>query len=96
MKYKMNRNSLYTFLNGSTPSGPQEPKSENTLQDNSELSQRMKAMEDQRKEEFGGIQRKWELQEEHKPYPKVVEEVHEHNLLICNFGWHVSPDDFDK
>jgi hypothetical protein len=51
-------NSLYTFLNGSTPSGPQEPKSENTLQDNSELSQRMKAMEDQRKKEFGGIQRK--------------------------------------
>ena len=52
-------NSMYTFLGGPQASGPQESKPENTLiKDQSDVSQRMKVMEDQRKKEFGGIQRK--------------------------------------
>jgi hypothetical protein len=50
---------MYTFLGGPSPSGPTESKPENTLnKDQSDVSQRMQAMEEQRKKEFGGIQRK--------------------------------------
>jgi hypothetical protein len=51
-------NSMYTFLGGSQVSGPQESKPENTLNKGvSDVTQRMQAMEEQRKKEFGGVQR---------------------------------------
>jgi hypothetical protein len=50
---------MYTFLGGPAPSGPSESKPENTLEKGvSDVTQRMQAMEEQRKKEFGGIQRK--------------------------------------
>ena len=52
-------NSMYTFLGGPAPSGPAESKPENTLNKGvSDVTQRMQAMEEQRKKEFGGVQRK--------------------------------------
>lgn len=51
-------NSMYTFLGSSVSSGPPEPKSENTLTKNTDISSSMAALEEQRKKEFGGIQRK--------------------------------------
>lgn len=57
-------NSMYTFLGGSSnASGPPEPKTENTLNKekggaSSEISARMEALQNQRKSEFNGIQRK--------------------------------------
>jgi glutaredoxin-related protein len=52
-------NSMYTFLGGPAPSGPAESKPENTLEKGvSDVTQRMQAMEEQRKKEFGGVQRK--------------------------------------
>jgi len=53
-------NSMYTFLGGPTPSGPPEPTSQNTLQKQTsdDISKRMQTLENERKKEFGGIERK--------------------------------------
>jgi hypothetical protein len=55
--------SLYTFLGGTTVSGPPEPTSQNTISKekagtNEDVKARMKLMEDQRKSEFSGVERK--------------------------------------
>jgi hypothetical protein len=54
---------LYTFLGGTTVSGPPEPTSQNTISKekagtNEDVKARMKLMEDQRKSEFSGVERK--------------------------------------
>lgn len=56
-------NSLYTFLGGSSVSGPPEPVSQNTISkekagSNQDVSARMKQMEKDRESEFSGVQRK--------------------------------------
>jgi glutaredoxin-related protein len=57
-------NSMYTFLGGNVQTmGPPEPKTENTLSksknsSSDEVSARMEALQNQRKSEFNGIQRK--------------------------------------
>lgn len=56
-------NSLYTFLGGSSVTGPPEPVSQNTISKekegtNQDVSARMKQMEKERESEFSGVQRK--------------------------------------
>ena len=55
-------NSMYTFLGGMVASGPPEPTSQNTIDKSkppsSDIEKRMKALEEERKKEFGGIERK--------------------------------------
>jgi len=55
--------SLYTFLGGGSVAGPPEPTSQNTISkekagSNEDVKARMKMMEDQRKSEFSGVERK--------------------------------------
>jgi len=55
--------SLYTFLGGGSAAGPPEPTSQNTISKekagtNEDVKARMKLMEDQRKSEFSGVERK--------------------------------------
>lgn len=55
--------SLYTFLGGGSATGPPEPTSQNTISKekagaNEDVKSRMKMMEDQRKSEFSGVERK--------------------------------------
>ena len=64
-KFASESGSMYTFLDGSAPgpAGPQGPTTQNTIsnekaQTNSDVVDRMKAMETQREKEFGGITRK--------------------------------------
>jgi hypothetical protein len=54
-------NSMYTFLGGAVSSGPLEPKTENTTKvkaGTDDVTARMNALEEERKKEYGGIQRK--------------------------------------